>query len=134
MNDFESYYDVLEVSKTAMQDEIKKAFTKLAIQFHPDKNGGASDKLKKLGEQKFKEITEAYNVLKDVSKRKLYDTKIKEFEEQKQKAAQPSQAKSTSSGSGAKNSSGQTNSSQQIRANPQKIRKKNCTGLMESLV
>ena len=59
------YYDVLGVSKTASADEIKKAFRRLAVQHHPDKEGG--------DETKFKEINEAYEVLKDSEKRKRYD-------------------------------------------------------------
>lgn len=59
------YYDVLGVGKTASDDEIKKAFRKLAVKFHPDKDGG--------DEAKFKEINEAYEVLKDKQKRQRYD-------------------------------------------------------------
>ncbi len=59
------YYEVLGVSKTASADEIKKAFRRLAVQHHPDKEGG--------DETKFKEINEAYEVLKDQSKRQRYD-------------------------------------------------------------
>lgn len=59
------YYEVLGVGKTASDDEIKKAFRRLAVQHHPDKEGG--------DETKFKEITEAYEVLKDASKRQRYD-------------------------------------------------------------
>lgn len=59
------YYDVLGVSKSASADEIKKAFRRLAVQHHPDKQGG--------DETKFKEINEAYEVLKDPSKRQRYD-------------------------------------------------------------
>lgn len=59
------YYEVLGVSKTASDDEIKKAFRKLAVQHHPDKEGGNEDK--------FKEINEAYEVLKDKQKRQRYD-------------------------------------------------------------
>lgn len=59
------YYEVLGVSKDASADEIKKAFRRLAIQHHPDKEGG--------DETKFKEINEAYEVLKDTEKRKRYD-------------------------------------------------------------
>jgi len=59
------YYEVLGVGKTASDDEIKKAFRRLAIQYHPDKEGG--------NEEKFKEINEAYEVLKDPSKRQRYD-------------------------------------------------------------
>lgn len=59
------YYDVLGVGKSASADEIKKAFRRLAVQHHPDKEGG--------DETKFKEINEAYEVLKDPSKRQRYD-------------------------------------------------------------
>lgn len=59
------YYEVLGVSKDASADEIKKAFRKAAVQHHPDKEGG--------DETKFKEITEAYEVLKDQQKRQRYD-------------------------------------------------------------
>ncbi|MDQ5953349.1 MAG: molecular chaperone DnaJ, partial [Patescibacteria group bacterium] len=59
------YYDVLGVSKEASADEIKKAFRRLAVQHHPDKESG--------DETKFKEINEAYEVLKDSEKRKRYD-------------------------------------------------------------
>lgn len=59
------YYEILGVSKNASPDEIKKAYRRLAVQYHPDKQGGT--------EEKFKEINEAYEVLKDESKRKRYD-------------------------------------------------------------
>lgn len=59
------YYEVLGVTKDASADEIKKAFRRLAVQYHPDKEGG--------DEAKFKEINEAYEVLKDSSKRQRYD-------------------------------------------------------------
>lgn len=59
------YYEVLGVSKDASADEIKKAFRRLAIQYHPDKEGGNEDK--------FKEVNEAYEILKDSSKRQRYD-------------------------------------------------------------
>lgn len=59
------YYEVLGVSKGASADEIKKAFRRLAVQYHPDKEGG--------DETKFKEINEAYEVLKDDKKRQRYD-------------------------------------------------------------
>jgi hypothetical protein len=88
MNDPETYYDVLEVSKSATQEEIKKAFHKLATEYHPDKNNGATDKMKHLAGEKFKEINEAYNILKDANKRRQYDAKIKEFEDKKQRATQ----------------------------------------------
>src|SRR5258706_110156 len=65
---FKDYYAVLGVPRTAGEDEIKKAFRKLAREFHPDV---AKDKKK--AEEKFKEINEAYEVLSDAAKRKKYD-------------------------------------------------------------
>ena len=65
MSDKRDYYDVLGVSKGASDDEIKKAFRKAAVKFHPDKEGG--------DETKFKEANEAYEVLKDKQKRQRYD-------------------------------------------------------------
>jgi len=65
------YYKVLGVSRTAKSDEIKKAYKKLAFQYHPDKNQGNSD-----AEVKFKEISEAYDTVGDSEKRKVYDSKM----------------------------------------------------------
>ena len=62
------YYEVLGVNKGASDDEIKKAFRKLAVKYHPDKNPGD-----KAAEEKFKEINEAYSVLSDKTKRSRYD-------------------------------------------------------------
>jgi molecular chaperone DnaJ len=65
MSDF---YSVLGVQRSASDDEIKKAYRKLAMQYHPDRNNGSRD-----AEEKFKEITEAYDVLRDPNKRAAYD-------------------------------------------------------------
>lgn len=62
------YYEVLEVSKGATQEEIKKAYRKLAIKYHPDKNPDDHT-----AEEKFKEAAEAYEVLSDQQKRQRYD-------------------------------------------------------------
>lgn len=62
------YYEILGVARTASADELKKAFRKLAMQFHPDKNPG-----NKKAEERFKEINEAYEVLSDQQKRQAYD-------------------------------------------------------------
>lgn len=62
------YYEVLGVNKNASDDEIKKAFRKLAIKYHPDKNPGNKE-----AEAKFKEANEAYSVLSDKTKRQRYD-------------------------------------------------------------
>ncbi|MCP5054340.1 MAG: J domain-containing protein, partial [bacterium] len=64
----EDYYKILGVSKQAKADEIKKAFRKLALKYHPDQN-----KDNKQAEEKFKQINEAYAVLSDDKKRKQYD-------------------------------------------------------------
>ena len=63
-----NYYEILGVSKTATEDEIKKAYRKLAVKYHPDKNPGDKE-----SEKKFQEISEAYNVLSDKEKRSEYD-------------------------------------------------------------
>ena len=62
------YYDVLGVSKTASADEIKKAYRRLAMKFHPDRNKDDTD-----AEAKFKEVKEAYEVLQSTDKRAAYD-------------------------------------------------------------
>jgi curved DNA-binding protein len=65
---FKDYYKILGVKPEATQDEIKKAYRKLAILYHPDKNPG-----NKQAEEKFKEVAEAYDVLSDEKKRREFD-------------------------------------------------------------
>ena len=67
--DFKDYYKILGVDKKASVDEIKKAYRKLALKYHPDKNPN-----NKAAEEKFKEINEANEVLSDPEKKKKYDT------------------------------------------------------------
>jgi molecular chaperone DnaJ len=63
-----NYYEVLGVSKDATQEDIKKSYRKLALEYHPDKNPAGADK--------FKEIAEAYDVIGDAEKRKVYDNQL----------------------------------------------------------
>ena len=64
----QDYYELLEVGRTASADDIKKAFRKLAMQHHPDRNPGDKE-----AERKFKEVNHAYDILKDPEKRAAYD-------------------------------------------------------------
>lgn len=63
-----NYYETLGVSKSASADEIKKAYKKMAMKYHPDRNKGDAE-----AEKKFKEVNEAYQVLGDEGKKKNYD-------------------------------------------------------------
>src|SRR3990172_6659043 len=62
------YYEVLGVDRNATEEEIKKSYRQLAVQYHPDKNPG-----NKAAEEKFKEISAAYEVLRDPEKKARYD-------------------------------------------------------------
>src|SRR2546430_16741165 len=64
----QDFYEILGVSKSANADELKRAYRKLAMQYHPDRNAGD-----KGAEQKFKDLNEAYDILKDDQKRAAYD-------------------------------------------------------------
>ena len=67
------YYTTLEIERNASVEDIKKAFKRLALKYHPDKQQGKSEAEKKAAEEKFKEINEAYSVLSDPQKKQQYD-------------------------------------------------------------
>lgn len=81
--DYKDYYSILGVSKGATQAEIKKAYRKLAAKHHPDASGGEGSP------DKFNEIGEAYEVLKDPEKRKLYDKVGKDWKKYQQAGVDP---------------------------------------------
>lgn len=85
---FKDYYATLGVSKTATPEEIKKSFRKLALKYHPDRNLGD-----KASEARFKEISEAYEILSDAEKRRKYD----QFGQYWQQAEQPNRGGGTRS-------------------------------------
>ncbi|NBW85010.1 MAG: molecular chaperone DnaJ, partial [Proteobacteria bacterium] len=64
----QDYYDILGVSKSATDSEIKRGYRKMANKFHPDKNQGDS-----AAEAKFKDVSKAYETLSDPQKRRMYD-------------------------------------------------------------
>ncbi len=82
--DYKDYYKVLGVSRTAGANEIRSAYRKLALKYHPDRNQGD-----KQAEEKFKEINEAYQVLSDQQKRTRYDQLGSEYSNYQSKGGQP---------------------------------------------
>ncbi len=95
---YKDYYNILGVSKNASQEEIKKAYRKLAVKYHPDKTQGDKNL-----EERFKEISEAYEVLRDPAKRKKYDQLGADWKQYENASAGP--GFSGSWGSGADNRS-----------------------------
>ena len=69
-----NFYDILGVSKTATEDEIKKAYRRQSIKWHPDRHAQESEEKQKQAEEKFKDIASAYETLSDAQKRAAYDT------------------------------------------------------------
>jgi len=69
LSDSASYYDLLGIQRTATEQEVNKAYKKLAVKYHPDKNPGE----KELAEENFKKVCEAYEVLSNKEKRQTYD-------------------------------------------------------------
>ena len=76
----EDYYQVLNVSKTASQDDIQKAYRKLARKYHPDLHADKDEREKDVAKQKFQQIQQAYDVLSDPKKRQMYDQLGPDFE------------------------------------------------------
>ena len=68
------YYDILGIDRNATENDIKKAFKKLSLKYHPDRHANDSEEEKKEAEEKFKEINEAYSILSDKEKKQYYDT------------------------------------------------------------
>lgn len=73
MSNSDKYYKILEIDKSATDEQIKKAYKKSAVKWHPDKWGNKSDQEKANAEEKFKEIGKAYEILGDNKKRDIYD-------------------------------------------------------------
>lgn len=88
--EYKDYYKILGVAKNASQEEVKKAYRKLAVKYHPDKNQG-----NKTAEERFKEISEANEVLGDPKKRKMYDELGSNWKQYQQAGFNPGAGKRT---------------------------------------
>ena len=102
------YYKILGVNRSASEQEIKKAFKKLAVKYHPDKNAG-----NKNSEEEFKRINSAYQVLSDSTQKYRYDSKLEyqEFQARQRAAYSQSNTQKTSKSSRSTNKSSESNSS-----------------------
>ena len=83
MEDYLTYYEILEITESATEEEIQTAYRHLSHEYHPDKVPSHLSKLQKDAEEKFKQISEAYQVLHNPDKRKKYDVLLKELREKK---------------------------------------------------
>lgn len=111
------YYKTLGVSKTATEQEIKKAFRKLAQKYHPDKNPGDKE-----AERRFKEINEAYSVLSDEAKRKQYDRFGENWEQYARAGVNPDDfARYGFGGQGAAGFGGQGGAGQGMNMSPEEF-------------
>ncbi len=91
----ETYYDILGISRTATAQEIKNAYREMVKNVHPDALPNASDFWRKKAEEEFKYVQEAYSVLSNPPKRRLYDQQLSQAQPASAPQAQPSQAQAT---------------------------------------
>ena len=112
---YDTHYDILEVSRSASQEEIKTAWLRLVREYHPDRVPDHLKELRRDAEEKTKQLNEAHDILSNPAKRREYDTKLDEFE--KQNNRQQSQYNPSSSGQQRQHSS--SSSSSQSSSPPQ---------------
>ena len=96
----DTYYTILNVKETASSAEIKTAYRDLIRQVHPDTIASLGPYLRKMAEDKAKEINEAYSILSDSSKRRDYDRQLAEYRRQNASQAHPPQQSSSQAASG----------------------------------
>ena len=104
----ETYYTVLGVPRSATPAQIKAAYRELVRQVHPDALPSASDYWKRVAEERTKDINEAYTVLSDPKKRRLYDQQLDSYHQSQSAQAQPGNGSQTQQGAGASGSAQQT--------------------------